>query len=211
VPIFPTLPGLGWSVEKRPVFSTQLQVSRNARESRVAYWTYPQWRFQLRYEFLRDSAATPANQTPTTPAHELRELMGFFLARRGRHESFWFQDPTAYQIADAARQTVATGNGTQTDFAIPVAYGGFVDLVGAVNTMALYVNGALQTAGSAYSKNVPYDGWVRFASPPANGAVITWSGSYYYKVRFGRDDAEFDLFMADLWELRTVELVSVRP
>lgn len=210
--VFPTLPGLAWTVGKTPIFSTGVHTSRTGRETRLAYYSYPRWQFRLAYQFLRDRETTPANQTPADPYDELRELLGFFLARRGRYESFFFTDPSANTIADASRQTVAVANGATTDFVVPVAYGGFVDLIGGVNTMALYANGVLQTGGGVhYIANVPYDGWVRFNSPPANGVVLTWSGTYYYKVRFDKDEAEFEQFQADLWQLRRCDLISVRP
>lgn len=208
--IFPTLPGLMWNVHKQPIFSTRVQTSRSGRETRAAYWSYPIYRFELRYEFLRDDRSIPANQTGASPAHELKTLLGFFLQRRGSYEAFNFDDPTDDTIADAVRQTIVPASiPSVTDYVVSRAYGGFVEPVGFINAMSLYVNGVLQSGGS-YQKNVPYDGWIRFNSAPSAGLPITWSGTFMHRVRFAADEADFDNFLYDLWELRKCELRTAK-
>lgn len=209
---FPVLPGLKWGVHKTPMFSTKVQTpASGAREARVALWSYPIWKIEMAYEFLRDDRSVAANATPTAPQDELKQLLGFFLARRGSWEPFYWLDSTDYLIADSARQTIATGDGSTKDFVVPRAYGGFVEPVGRIATSPaplLYVNGVLQVSG--YTLNTPYDGWVRFTSAPANGHVIAWSGQYLFKVRFEKDETDFSNFMYDLWEAKKIAFRSVR-
>ena len=56
--IFPSLPGLGWSVSKAPKFATRTQKAISGRELRVVDQLYPVWTFTLKYEFLRDEHDT---------------------------------------------------------------------------------------------------------------------------------------------------------
>jgi hypothetical protein len=54
-------------------------------------------------------------------------------------------------------------------------------------------------------------GVITFTAAPAAAAVLTWTGSYYWRVRFKQDATEFSQFMQKLWEARTVELITVKP
>jgi hypothetical protein len=51
---------------------------------------------------------------------------------------------------------------------------------------------------------------VTLTSALAATATLQWSGGYYYRVRFKDDVAEFNQFMSKLWELKSLELVSVK-
>lgn len=70
----------------------------------------------------------------------------------------------------------------------------------------------IATSGSAVTKAADYstDGAsVTFAAAPTNGSALTWSGSFYYRVRFDKDLLDFDQFMKDLWQLKKCDLVGV--
>src|SRR4051794_40434747 len=73
--IFPTLPGLAWSVTKTPTFQTRIQRAASGRELRALDYPYPLWQFALVYDFLRDN--------PTAGHDELRTLIGFFMLCQG--------------------------------------------------------------------------------------------------------------------------------
>lgn len=45
---------------------------------------------------------------------------------------------------------------------------------------------------------------------PAASTALTWTGAYYWRVRFDQDLAEFNNFLTLLWELRSLVLVSVK-
>ena len=54
-PSFPTLAGLGWSVHKKPVFSTLVASHVSGREVREALYQNPIWSFELTYDGLSSS------------------------------------------------------------------------------------------------------------------------------------------------------------
>jgi hypothetical protein len=52
-------------------------------------------------------------------------------------------------------------------------------------------------------------GIVAFASAPASGAFLSWTGSYYYRLRFLDDSVDFEEFMYQFWQCRSVRFESV--
>lgn len=196
--IFPTLPGLKFGVSRTPTWSTSKKVSVAGREFRAANMLYPIYRYKLQYEFLRDIRSG---------VDELRTLVGFFNARQGSFDSFLFNDPDDNTVAG---QSIGTGNGSTTQFQLARTFGGATDPVYDVNgTASIYKAGVLQTVGTHYT--ISATGLVVFGTAPAAGQAITWSGSYYWRVRFEQDAEEFEKFMQQLWSTKSIELRTVKP
>ena len=89
-PSFPTLPGLGWSVHKKPVFSTLVASHVSGREVRDALYQNPIWQFELTFDALSSSPTS----YPGAGANSLQALMGFFLQMQGQFGTFLYNDPT---------------------------------------------------------------------------------------------------------------------
>ena len=51
---------------------------------------------------------------------------------------------------------------------------------------------------------------VTLSAPLDPSASLQWTGSFFYRVRFKQDEAEFNEFMSKLWELQTLEFQSVK-
>lgn len=104
--VFPSLPGLAWSVTKAPTFQTRVQRAVSGRELRALDYPYPLWQFTLVFEFLRDNPAAGYN--------ELRTLLGFYMLAQGAFGTFLFQDPSDHQVSaqilPAAVSTYVSGN-----------------------------------------------------------------------------------------------------
>lgn len=192
--VFPSLPGLGWSVGKYPVWNTKTQRSVSGKEVRTAFMSYPLWQFALSYEVLRAASAYA----------ELQSLLGFFNARQGAYDSFLYTDPNDNSVTD---YQFGTGDGTTVAFQLTRAYGGFIEPVMNVNTLT-----NIKKAGVAQSNPADYTigstGLVTFTTAPAIGAALTWTGSFYFRVRFLQDTAEFKEFMKNLWELNKLEFIG---
>jgi uncharacterized protein (TIGR02217 family) len=193
--VFPALPGLTWDVKKTPRFSTLVQTAASGREVRAALWTLPLYEWTLAFDVLRDGSLG-----------EIRTLMGFFLQRQGGFDSFLYSDPTDNAVAN---QQIGTGDGSTTAFQLVRSYGGFAEPILDLNgTPTLLLNGAVQNP-SNYA--VSATGLVTFTAAPAAGAVIGASFAYYFRVRFKEDMAEFGNFLQNLWELKQIVLVRVKP
>ncbi|OIR10972.1 hypothetical protein GALL_71430 [mine drainage metagenome] len=192
--VFPILPGLAWNIHKRPTWKTRIQRSVGGWETRVAQQLYPIWEFELPYEFLRSAGGYS----------ELQTLMGFYLARQGSFDNFLYTDSSDSSVT---AQQFGTGDGATVAFQLSRPYGGFAEPVQNINgTPAIYVNGTLKTAGTDY--NINSTGLVTFTAAPANGAVLTWTGNYYYRVRFAEDNADFTNVMNNLWELKKLNFLG---
>lgn len=195
--VYPTLPGLTFGTTRTPVWSTTTKIATSLRDYQNANASYPQYRYKLSYEVLR--------QTPGYA--EMATLVGFFNARQGGFDSFLFVDPDDNYVT---RQAIGTGDGASVQFQLVRMFGGFVepvfDLAGAPS---VYVAGTLKTPGSDYTANAL--GLLTFAAAPAAGAVVTWTGGYYRRVRFAQDSIEFMQFLHGRWDARTVELMSKKP
>lgn len=199
--IFPTLEGLSWNVSKTPQFSTRIQTATSGREVRIANRTYPMYSFKMNYEVLRDNRNT---NIPASPRDELKTLLAFFLKRRGSFESFLYDDLTDNAVIG---QGFGVGNGSTTSFQLARAYGivddGFAEPVENINgAPTICADGVLVTGGYSISTT----GVVTFTTAPLSGVELTWTGEFYYRVRFNMDASEFNQFMYDLWELKKCEL-----
>lgn len=202
--IFPSLPGLAWSVTKAPTFQTRIQRAVSGRELRALDYPYPLWQFTLVFNFLRDN--------PSAGYDELRTLMGFFLSCQGAYAAFLFQDPSDYQVAG---QSLGTGDSSTSAFQLQRAMGtglpggGFTEPIVAPNVIgALYFDGITQDP-SVYSVD-PDTGIVTFETPPATGLTITADFSYWFRCRFVDDSYDFENFMYRLWQLKKLTFISVR-
>ena len=56
----------------------------------------------------------------------------------------------------------------------------------------------------------PMTATVTFTTAPASGLPLVWSGRFYKRVRFEKGTAEFRQFLTDLWEAKTLSLMTVK-
>lgn len=193
--ILPTAPGLAWGIGKSPVWSTQVRDSVSGRQYALSRRLYPTWRFKLPFEVLRAKGTW----------QELEALVGFINSRKGRYDDFLYQDPRDYQVT---AQAFGTGDGATKTFALVRSVGGFIEPVGAVNTGATTVFVGGVGTGVTYDANLAN---VTFAAAPGVGVALTWTGQFYYRCRFEKDEISFEQFMQDLWKAGAVEFRTFRP
>jgi uncharacterized protein (TIGR02217 family) len=199
-PSFPTLAGQGWSVHKKPVFSTIVAQHVSGREVRDALYQNPIWQFELTFDGLDSSAST----YPGLGAQSLQDLMGFFLLMQGQFGTFLYTDPTDSAANDV---TFATGDGSTTTFNFSRYMGAFLEPVGWVLTVsAVYLNGVAQSSG--WSLTTPNS--LVFAAAPGSGVTIGATFTFAFQCRFDSDDTDFEQFMSNLWKLDSLKFKSVR-
>lgn len=121
--IFPELKGLAFEVHKKPNFSNKIVVHTSGAETATSYWENPKWDYTLTYDYLPDR---PVEVGET----DLKTMMGFFLARRGRFEAFLFKDPDDYQVVEGFQKTF---DGVTLEFNLVRGMGGFYEPVGQLN------------------------------------------------------------------------------
>ena len=202
--VFPSLPGLAWSVTKSPTFQTRIQRAASGRELRALDYPYPLWQFTLVFDLLRDN--------PAAGYDELQTLMGFFMLCQGAFGTFLFRDPSDDQVAG---QQIGVGNASTTVFQLQRSMGttlpggGFQEPIVAPNIVsAVHLNGITQSPAS-YSVD-PNTGLITFETAPGGGLIITTDFSYYFRCRFVDDSYAFENFMFQLWQLKKLTFISVR-
>lgn len=195
--VFPALDGLGFNIKRRREFKTMVFEGLSGAESRVGFRQYPKTIFLLNFEFL----------VKDQDEDQFIELMGFMLRHKGMLGSFLFEDPEDNTVT---KQVIGVGNGVATDFQVVRNYGGILEPLHNINfTNAMEVDGVLMAYPDDWTRTA--DGLATFAIPPADGAVITWTGFYYYRVRFTADGYDFEQLVADIHSCEDVEIVgSVR-
>lgn len=193
--VLPSFPGLSWGVQRRPVWSTTVKTSVSGREYRRQNYTYPRWKYKLSYEVLR---ARPSLQ-------EMQTLAAFFNKHSGSFDSWLYKDPDDHVVSG---QQIGVGNGTNTFFQLVRSFGGFTEPVtepDATLGVTVYVNGV------SVPGNFNSTGGVTLLSAPAAGAVVTWTGEFFWRCRFLADELDFEQFMYQFWKLGTLEFITVKP
>lgn len=121
----PGLPGLTWSVHKRPAFRTQVQSSESGVEIRTSRMQYPLYNYELKFEFLD-------NRGDKT---QYDELAGFFMRMRGSWKAWLYQDPGQYELDE---QFMGNADGGTTGFVVTQSLGGFTDPIGQFDLTDLF-------------------------------------------------------------------------
>jgi uncharacterized protein (TIGR02217 family) len=199
-PSFPVLSGQGWSVHKRPTFSTRVASHVSGREVRQSLFAHTLYEFELTFDGLSSSAAFPG-----LGDESLQSLMGLYLQSAGQFGTFLYTDPTDNA---AAGQPIGTGDGTTTAFTFMRTLGGFIEPVSWVTAVdSVFLNGIAQPSGWSLSQ----PNTLSFSSAPGNGAVIAAAFSFAFVCRFLDDQNDFEEFMSGLWTMQSLKFRSVKP
>lgn len=122
--VFPTMLGLAWDVQKKPIFSNKIALHTSGKETATSYYRNPKWEYTLTYDYLPD---IPQQVGDT----DLHTLLGFFLNRRGRFDTFLFNDPDDNTVVEGFQKDF---DGTSVEFKLVRSIGGFYEPVGQYNT-----------------------------------------------------------------------------
>lgn len=198
--IYPTLPGLTFNSIRSPHFNTGKQQALTGKESRIAYQQWPLWNWELIYEYL--SVA------------DLQAIQGLFIAVQGDFDTFLYSDPIFNSVTAQQFAVVASTDTTSTIYQITAVYQnvggpGGAELIQNFNgTPLIYGNGTLI---SATHYTISGTGGVTFSTLPTTGTVLTWTGSFYYRVRFDNDDSmDASQFMQNMFEIKKIKLHQVK-
>lgn len=198
LPVFPTLPGLGWSVKKTPTFSTRVATHSSGREVRVPLFTHALYQFELVFDGLDSAGKFPGLQ-----ANSLQTLMGFYVNAQGQGGTFLYNDPDDNAATACA---FGTGDGGSTQWVLQKLTGSVYEPASYVTNVAgVTVNGAASTTWTLLAPNV-----IQFAGAPANTSALAWTGTFGYQCRFLDDTSEFEKFMAGLWRNASLKFRQVR-
>lgn len=184
--VFPTLIGQSFLLVKKPIWSTKIATTSSGRERRRKTWSYPRWQFKVAYDVLRDLPSAP----------DLERLIAFFLLHAGQYQEFLFLDPSDNMVTG---QPFGIGDGVTTRFQLTrsMSFGSstFSEPIGGVTGTPTVFADAAPIANFTVGPR----GSILFASPPAAGKVLTWTGRFMFACRFDDDELELNQMMQSLW------------
>jgi len=135
---FPALIGLAWPVKRTQMWKTRKQGAISGKETAIADWQTPRWRWEVNFELLRQGAGLT----------EFATLAGFFGQMLGGFDSFLYTDADDNAVTG---QSLGSGIGTLAAFPLLRSFGGTTQPVLAPNAMsAVYLAGvSIPAAGIA--------------------------------------------------------------
>ena len=180
LPVFPTLTGVDWDIERKILWATNRYVSVSGLRTSSPLRTLPTRSWKIRISLLRSGVFQ--GQTLT----EMESLAGLYNKCCGAAYPFSYRDDAD---CTALLQVFGTGSGgSAKTFQLCRSVGGFTEPVFLPGSpISVYKNGVVQSP-SSYS--VGPTGLVTFNTAPASGVVLTWSGSYSWLCRFDEDSLE---------------------
>src|ERR1700730_397986 len=197
---FPALPGLSWSVHKRPSFSTRVASHVSGREVRLPFYAVTLYEFELTIEGMDSSSAYPG-----LGVNSLQSLLGLYIKCQGQFGTFLYTDPTDNAVTG---QAIATGDGSTTVFTFVRTLSGATEPASWVTSVSnIYLNGVNQPSG--WTLMTPNT--LTFTAAPSNSAAITASFSYAFNCRFLDDQEDFENIMNGLWQVQSLKFRSVKP
>lgn len=185
-----------YGFEGGPVFSTQIVELQNGRERRNAKWAEQKHRYSGQFMNIK--------------LEQYQKIKNMHLVAKGQLRSFKIIDPLDNK---AVNQTFGEGDGLTKKFQLSKTS----SIAGINYTRGIYgviendnfevrVNGDVVTNYTVDTKR----GTVEFDEPPADNAIINWSGDFYVWVRFEQDELPFTLDNPNLTN-GTVAMIEVPP
>lgn len=189
--VLPSLPGQAWPRQRGTLYSTQVQASDSMRKWRIARAIYPVYKITLNYNVLR------------TADHIT--LRAFFEAHKGRGATFLFDDrDDRLQNDTATPQAFGVGNGTTRTWSLVRAQGGVVMPIGRSNIIS-----QVRVAGTATAAYTVDDfGFISFTTAPANGVVLDWTGTHYWRCAFDSDEFDSEEFLRGIYKSKSLKFVT---
>lgn len=163
---------LAKGLKKTPSFNSVVQkTAASVGNSAVALKPYPTWDFEFDLDRITGNEALGNSVLAT--------FLGIYMATAGQAGLFLFVDPQDNSVSAAQ---FGVGDGVSTLFQLSRNIGGSVDIIQNVNgSIQVFVNGVLT------SVSISSTGVITFSPAPANNAVLTWTGSFYFLCRFSED------------------------
>jgi hypothetical protein len=186
--VYPPIVGLKFPVVRHTLWNTLTDTSYSQRMSTLSLQQYAMYSWELEYELIRN------DRVPS----DYKALTGLFNAVSGMADSFLFTDPT---YNTAVNEPMGVGDGVTTVFQTVVTFKnaggpGRADIVQNFNGAPVFA----VSGGGNPSHTLGPSGVVTFLTPPAIGAIVSWSGSFYFRCRFLQDKLPISEMMQGWWE-----------
>jgi hypothetical protein len=171
--IMPPMPiSMASGLKKSPNFNSLRQKGPAGVNAGVALKPYATWDFEFSCDHIKGHEQAAASV--------VAQMLGTFMATAGGANPFLFTDAQDNTVTGAQ---FGVGDGIHTKFQLSRNIFGYPDIIqNTKGTPSIYVSGTLTGPASISNTSV-----ITFTSAPASGAILTWSGSFYYLCRFAED------------------------
>ena len=204
---FPT--GISRGATGGPERRTEIVTLSSGHEERNTRWAHSRHRYNAGYGIRT--------------LDDLETVVAFFEERRGRLYGFRWKDHTGYKSCQpsgsvtALDQTIGTGDGTTSQFALVKSYGSsgseyIRPITKPVDgTVLVAVNGSVKTPSSDYTLDTT-TGVVTFqsGSVPQAGEVVTAGFEFDVPVRFDTDFLQISLDDFNAGQIPDIAIIEVR-
>ena len=195
--------GLGWDMVDSPTFNTLDQKTAAGREIMNSLYLNPLHEYKLVFNFLENDPALDIEGNPDT---DFRMLYSFYLAMTGRYGEFLYRTREAVVVKGPLSLPDSNGYVELVYNTGPFFYESVQELNSVTPT--IYVN-----TGTSYTDITstctfytadslpPYAGIVFTTTTTlTEGQSLVWSGTWYKRVHFDKDNYPFSEFMYALYK-----------
>ena len=194
--LFPTFRGLSYPIGKTPHWNTIIQESIGGVKKFLQCYTYPYYTFNLSFSYLSDEDLRQ---------DDVHTLMAFYNQLGGAGQDFLYADPL-FEDNRCIKQKFGVGDGVTKSFRLVHQFGNYVEPVfGIANKPHIFLNNA-ETTAFTWDKQ----GLITFTNAPADGAILAWTGRWFYRCHFQNDEAEFEQIFMGGWSLDELVLESIK-
>ena len=189
-------PDISYGVTGGPEYSTDVVITGSGYEQRNVNWSQARCKYQAAHGVKNEN--------------QMKRLLAFFRARRGKAYGFRFKDWLDYT---GTGEIIGVGDGTTTAFQLIKTYtddAGYTEVrkirKPVEGTVKVYVDSVRQTALSVNATT----GIMTFTVAPAQKAVITADYEFDVPVRFDTDHCPQSIKEWDLYSWDNIPLIEIR-
>lgn len=179
---------------------TIMQESVAGVQTPLAQWTYPRYRWEIGWEFLRQASSYA----------EMQSVISFFASMYGQQGVFQYLDPTDNLTGN---QILGIAASSTSAFQLLRTRGSFVEPVFCCSTVTAITVGGSSVSTAAYT--ISNKGIIQFSTIAA-GSTVMWAGTFNWFSRFDNDQYDFQQFtfstdrQGPLWSVAKMSWVSVK-
>lgn len=189
-------PDISYGVTGGPEYSTDVVITGSGFEQRNINWSQARCKYQAAHGVKNEN--------------QMKRLLAFFRARRGKAYGFRFKDWLDYT---GTGEIIGVGDGTTTAFQLIKTYtddAGYTEVrkirKPVEGTVKVYVDSVRQTALSVNATT----GIMTFTVAPAQNAVIKADYEFDVPVRFDTDHCPQSIKEWDLYSWDNIPLIEIR-
>lgn len=204
-----TLPTGAYISERETLYDVRVDTGVSGKEWRSAWQSVPRYRYGVTVDVLRSDAGSRV---------DAQALWTHFARHYGNLDSFLFTDPDDSTVT---AHPFGVSDGTTVKFQLqrtqmvgsvpsvfwPVYTSGFEPCFDLNASPLIYVDGVLKTLTTDYT--VSATGLVTFVVAPLIPKVLSWTGTYYKRVRLD-GGVSYRRIVGGMWSA-SFALISVKP